>query len=72
MTDRINSKKLLYRVKEETNILPTVNRRKTNWIGHIWPAKWLLQHIIQGKIEVTRRRGRRRKQLPDNVKEGRR
>ena len=72
MTDRVKSKKLLYVVKGERNFLHTVNRRKTNWIGHILPAKWLLQHIIEGKIGETRRRGRRRKQLPDNVKGERR
>jgi hypothetical protein len=33
-------------------------RRKANWIGHC-----LLKHIIEGRIAVTGRRGRRRKQL---------
>jgi len=36
LTDRVkNRKKVLYRGKEGRNILLTVNRRKTNWIGHI-------------------------------------
>jgi len=37
---------------------------KTNWIGHILRRSCLLKHAIEGKIErrieVTRRRGRRR------------
>jgi hypothetical protein len=32
----------------------------------------LLSHIIEGKIIGTRRRGRRRKQLSDDLKEARR
>jgi hypothetical protein len=32
----------------------------------------LLKHIIEGKIRGTRRRGRRRKQLLDDLKEARR
>jgi hypothetical protein len=52
LTDVVkNKKKILYRVKEERNILPTVNRRKTNWTGHILPAKCLPQNSIEGNIE---------------------
>jgi hypothetical protein len=40
---------------------------ETNRIGHIWCKNCLLKHVIEGKIEgkmqVTERRGRRRKQL---------
>jgi hypothetical protein len=42
-------------------------RRKANWIGHILRRNCLLKHVIEGKIkgriEMTGRRGRRRKQL---------
>ena len=51
-------------------------RRKANWIGHILHKNCLLKHVIKGKIEgrieVTGRRGRRRMQLLDNFKEKRR
>jgi hypothetical protein len=47
-------------------------RKDTNWIGHILRRNHLLQHIIEEKIEhmlaVTGRRGRRRKQLLDDLK----
>jgi hypothetical protein len=60
------------RVKEETNIVQTVNRKKTNWIGHILRRKCLLIHVtegkIEGRIEVTRRRGRRLKHFMDHLK----
>jgi hypothetical protein len=66
-------KEVLHRVKEERNILHTIKRRKANWIGHILRRNCLLKHIIEIKIqerlEVTGRRGRRRKQLLDDLKE---
>jgi hypothetical protein len=47
-----------------------IRKRKANWIGHILRRKCLLKHVIEGKImrqiEVTRRRGRRRKKLLDD------
>jgi hypothetical protein len=60
-TDHVNNEAVLHRVKEERNILHTIRRRKANWIAH-----------ILGKIIGTRRRGRRRKQLLDDLKEARR
>jgi hypothetical protein len=67
---------LLHRVKEERNILHTIKRRKANWIGHILRKNCLLKHVIEGKlegmIEMTERRGRRHKQLLDDLKENRR
>jgi hypothetical protein len=63
---------ILHRVGER-NILQTIQRRKANWIGNILCRDCLLKHIIEGKIEgrieVTGIRGRRRKQLPDDLKE---
>ena len=46
----------------------TCNKKsKVNWIGHILRRNCLLKHVIAGKIEggieVTERRGGRRKQL---------
>jgi hypothetical protein len=61
---------------EERNILHTIKRRKANWICHILRRNCLLKHVIEGKIEgrmeKTGRRGRRRKQLLDDLKEKRR
>ena len=59
----------LHGVKEERNILHTVNRRKANWIGHILRGNCLLKHVIGGRIEVTGRRARKHKQLLDYFKE---
>jgi hypothetical protein len=62
---------VLHRIKEIGNILET-KRRKGNLIGHILRRNCLLKHDVEEKIEGRReakgRRGRRRKQLPDDLK----
>jgi hypothetical protein len=63
---------VLQRLKEERNILHKIKQRQTNCIGHILRRNCLLKHVteeeIEGRIEVTGRRGRRRKQLLDDFK----
>jgi hypothetical protein len=71
-TDRVNNEAVLRRVKEGRNILHTIRRRKANWIGHTLRRNCLIKDIIEGKIPGTRRRGRRRMQLLDDLKEKRR
>jgi hypothetical protein len=73
-TCSVRSEEESHRLKEERNIVhTTVHRRKANWIGHILYRNCLLKDVIEGKIEgraeVTRRRGRKRKQPLDNHKE---
>jgi hypothetical protein len=70
----VRNEEVLHRVNEESNTLHTTKLRKSNWIGHILRRNCILKHIIEGKIErieVTRRRERRRKQLLDDLKETR-
>jgi hypothetical protein len=70
--DRVRNEEVLHRVKEERNILHTIKRRKANWLGHILRRNCLLKHVIEEKLEGrTGRRGRRRKQLLDDLKEKR-
>jgi hypothetical protein len=51
-----NGEEVLHRVKEERNIVRTVNRRKANWIGHILCRNCHLKQVIEGKVEGRRRR----------------
>ena len=71
-TDHVRNEVVLLRVNEQRNILHEIRKRKANWIGHISRRNCLLQQVIEGKIkgqiEVTRRRGRRRKKLLDDLK----
>jgi hypothetical protein len=57
----VRNEEVLHGVMEQSNILHTTKRRKTNWLGHIVRRNCLLKHVIEGKIEgkieVTRRGG---------------
>ena len=74
-TDHVRNEEVLLRVKEQRNILHEISKRKANWIGHILCRKCLLQRVIEGKIkweiEVTGRRGGRRRKLLGDLKERR-
>ena len=71
-TDHVRNEEVLLRVKEQRNILHEIRKRKANWIGHILHRHCLLQQVIEGKIkgglDVTGRRGRRRRKLLDDLK----
>ena len=66
---------VLLTVKEQRNILYELGKRKAKWIGYKLHRNCLLQRVIEGKIkegiEVTGRRGRRRRKLLDDLKERR-
>jgi hypothetical protein len=71
----MRNEELLRSVKEERNILQTINKRKDNCIRHILCRNCLLTHVIEGSIkermEVTGRPGRRIKQLLEGLTERR-
>ena len=73
--DHVRTEEVLFRVKEQKNILHEIHKRKANWTGHILRRNCLLQRVtegnIQGGIEVTGRQGRRRRKLLDDLKERR-
>ena len=75
LIDHVRNEKVLLRVNKQRNILHEIRKRKANWIGHILHRNYLLKQVIEGKIkgemEVTRRRGRRRRKLPDDLKDRR-
>jgi hypothetical protein len=74
-TDHVRNEEVLLRVNELRNILHEIRKRKAEWIGHILRRNCLLKQVIEGKIkgelEVTRRRGRRRRKLLDDLKDRR-
>jgi hypothetical protein len=71
-TDLVRNEEVLHRVKEERNIVHTIKRRKANYICHILHRNCLLRYVIEGKlegrIEMTGTRWRRRKQLLHDLK----
>jgi hypothetical protein len=52
-----------------------ISKRKANWIGHILRRNCVVKQVVEGKIEremeVTRRRGRGRKKVLDDLKDRR-
>ena len=60
--DRVINEEVCHRVREERNILYTINKSTANWICDISTRKCLLERVIEGKIDgkikVTGRRGK--------------
>jgi hypothetical protein len=67
--DSVKNEEVLQTVKVKRNIQHTTGLRKANWIGHILRMNCLRKHVMEKKIEGTVRRGRRRKQLLDDLGE---
>jgi hypothetical protein len=69
------NKEVLHITKDERNILRIIQQGKSNWIGRILRMNCVVKHIIgrkmEERIEVTGRRGKRRKHLLDDLKETR-
>jgi hypothetical protein len=69
----VRNEEVLFTVKEQRNILREISKRNANWIGQFLCSNCLLQQVIEGKIkggiEVTGRRGRRLRKLPDDLME---
>jgi hypothetical protein len=53
-TDHVRDEEVLHRVTEERNIL-YMKRKERLRTGHMLHRNCLLKHIIEGKIEGTRR-----------------
>jgi hypothetical protein len=72
-TDYVRNEEVLLRVNEQTNILHEIRKQKANWIGYILRRNRFIRQVIEGKIkgemEVTRRGGRRRNKLLDDLRE---
>jgi hypothetical protein len=71
----MTNEEVLLRVKEQKNILNQISKRTVTWSGHVLLRKCLLRQVIHGKIkgriEVTGKRGRRRRKLLGEFKERR-
>jgi hypothetical protein len=71
-TEHVRNEELLLRVKERRTVLHETSKRKASWIGYITRRNCLLRRVIEGTIkggmEVTGRRGRRRRTLLDDLK----
>jgi hypothetical protein len=69
--DRLCDKWSITWSQGERNILPEMKRWETNFIGHNLRRNCVLKYFVEGKIEGTRRQGRKCKQLLNGLKEKR-
>ena len=71
----MRNEEVLHGVKDERNILQTLNTRKVTWICRILRRNCLLKHVVEGemegRIQIMKRRGRRYKQVQDDLKAAR-
>jgi hypothetical protein len=67
----MRNEEVLFRVRKQRNFLHEISKKKANWIRHNLCRNCLLRQISEGKIkggiEVTDRRGRRRRKLLDDL-----
>jgi hypothetical protein len=55
-TDHVRNEEVLRGVSEQRNIIHTIKRRKTDWIGYILRRNCPLEHTVEGRgggIKVT-------------------
>ena len=67
-TDHVRNEEVLLRISEQKNILHEIIKRKVN-LRRKCLLKQVIERKIKGQIEVTRRQGRRRKKLLDDLKD---
>ena len=70
-TDRLKNEDVWQRVNPASYIMHIIKIRKDSRIGYILHRNWLVKHATEGKIAVMGTRGRRMKQLVDDLKERR-
>lgn len=68
--DKKTNEEVLREVGEDKKLVEMIVRRKKNWIGHILRGNGLLKQVIEGRMEGKRARGRPRKGMIDDLKEG--
>jgi len=50
-TNRVKNEEALQRVKDESNILHTIERWKADSVGHILRRNCLVKHVIEGRMK---------------------
>jgi hypothetical protein len=73
-TDHVRNEEVLFTVKERRNILHEISKRKLTGLVRFCVETAFCNGLLKerkGRIEVTGRRGRRRRKLLDNLEERR-
>ena len=56
----MTNEQVLEIVKEKRTLKDVIRSRTKKWIGHVLRGNGLLKEVIEGRIEGTRSRGRKR------------
>ncbi|KAI5728919.1 hypothetical protein M8J77_006673 [Diaphorina citri] len=70
-SDKVRNEEVLRRVGEERTILRTIKKRKRSWLGHILRRDCIQRRIMEGRIEGTRSRGRKKFGMLTDILKGR-
>jgi len=66
-TQQISKQQVLESIQEKRTLLDSIHQRKHKWLGHILRHDGLLHTILKDRIEGKRGRGRKRKQMIDDI-----
>ncbi|KAI5755358.1 hypothetical protein M8J77_016188 [Diaphorina citri] len=69
-SDKVRNEEVLRRVGEERSILRTIKKRKRSWLGHILRRDCIQRRIMEGEIEGTRSRGRKKFGMLTDILQG--
>src|SRR6201996_4704757 len=65
--DRKTNEEILIMVGEKRTLMGTITNRKRNWISHVLGGEVLLRDVIEGRMQGTRRGGRRKIGMLDDI-----
>ena len=71
-SDNVTNEQVIGRIGEKRAFLNNILRRTANWIGHILRRNCLLYDAIEGQMTEVKGMGRRRSQVLDDLRSGRR
>ena len=66
--DKISNVDVLYMANEERTLMSVISTRHKKWIGHIIRGESLLKFVIEGRLAVKPKRGRRREEFLSYLK----
>jgi hypothetical protein len=69
-TEKKSNEEVLQMVGEKRKLVEVIVQRKKRWIGHILRGDGLMKEVMEGKMEGKRARGRPRKGMVTELKEG--
>ena len=68
-SDRRTNESVLREMQTQRQIVATVKKRKLQYFGHIVRAQNISTHIMEGRIDGRRSRGRQRRRWTDDIKD---